>query len=751
MRTAMWPVLLLGLLVADGITAQQRWRPRSMRPRPSHHKMVFDTARSRLVLVTGTATSCNPLPTPFVQTWEWDGLDWSLRRVTNGPAVRFEHSVAYDMRRGRLVMFGGHDGSGARFGDTWEWDGARWARQRPNNAPTPRSGAAMAYDAARGRVVLFGGRVDWSTALRDTWEWDGDDWRQIFAEVAPQRRSRHAMVYDANRQRVVLFGGARGGSQAPLGDTWEWDGTDWRSRGVAVNPPARHEHALVYDPTRGVTLLFGGGRPGQAYADTWEWDGNHWTQRSPPQQPSARQLHAMAFDGGRGRVVLFGGAFGGQLLEDTWEWDGLTWRQDAGTPPPPPRTFAAMVEDGPGSILMFGGFRTGGALGDGWSWDGVRWRPTSPSVRPLPRGAAALAKSVSGSGALLFGGAERDGFGALVLGDTWSWSGAAWTNLRPTVAPPPRARHAMVLDPARGRIVLFGGLGAAGNVRADTWEWDGSAWTRITPMNSPVARAGHALAYDARRRRVVLFGGDTVPLGLGGVLSDTWEWDGVDWVELQPAASPPARGGHAMVFDDLRQRVVVYGGAASSFLPLGDTWEWDGTTWTQGTFVLAPSGREGAAMAYDQSRQQSLLFGGLCGNTWSHGQMVLAAAENSGAGCAGGAATPATLTWFGLPELGNGSFAVDVVGAAPTVPMAFTWSAGRGSVPFAGCTLWLDPTQLLAVPAQTNGGGFASFPAPMPETAGLSGALFYAQAVLLDTAAPSGLALSNGLRFSVGY
>jgi len=33
--------------------------------------------------------------------------------------------MAYDARRRRIVLFGGHDGDNV-FGDVWEWDGVRW-------------------------------------------------------------------------------------------------------------------------------------------------------------------------------------------------------------------------------------------------------------------------------------------------------------------------------------------------------------------------------------------------------------------------------------------------------------------------------------------------------------------------------------------------------------------------------------------------------------------------------------------------
>lgn len=63
----------------------------------------------------------------------------------------------------------------------------------------------MAYDSLRGRVVLFGGAIT-NGALGDTWEWDGTDWTQM-ATSGPSRRYGHALAYDSRRQRVVLFGG----------------------------------------------------------------------------------------------------------------------------------------------------------------------------------------------------------------------------------------------------------------------------------------------------------------------------------------------------------------------------------------------------------------------------------------------------------------------------------------------------------------------------------------------------------------
>ena len=82
----------------------------------------------------------------------------------------------------------------------------------------PRRDHAMAYDAARQRVVLFGGNNNPTNYLGDTWEWNGTNWTQLAPATSPTGRVSHAMAYDAARQRVVLLGGSNGGSV--VSDAW---------------------------------------------------------------------------------------------------------------------------------------------------------------------------------------------------------------------------------------------------------------------------------------------------------------------------------------------------------------------------------------------------------------------------------------------------------------------------------------------------------------------------------------------------
>ncbi len=69
-------------------------------------------------------------------------------------------------------------------------------------------------------------------------------------------------------------------------------------------------------------------------------------------------------------------------------------------------------------------------------------------------------------------------------------------------------------DGRRGRLILFGGSGAA-----NAWEFDGFDWMQRLPAVSPPAR-GHVMAYDSARQRIMLFGG----LGADGRMNDTWEY-----------------------------------------------------------------------------------------------------------------------------------------------------------------------------------------------------------------------------------
>jgi hypothetical protein len=203
-------------------------------------------------------------------------------------------------------------------------------------------------------------------------------------------------------------------------------------------------------------------------------------------------------------------------------------------------------------------------------------------------------------------------------GDTWTWSGTAWTKSTAT-GPAARYLHAMAYDSTRQRTVMFGGADAT-STYSDTWEWDGSSWTQKN-VTGPAARQGLAMAFDALHNQIVVFGGAN---GSGSLLGDTWTYNGSAWTQQSPAASPTARQGHAMAWDSSRNLIVLFGGADASGVE-SDTWEWDGTNWTMTTGTTPPSARQGHSMAFDPVTATVLLFGGrdvsstALQDTWTYG------------------------------------------------------------------------------------------------------------------------------------
>src|SRR5262249_25519556 len=125
----------------------------------------------------------------------------------------------------------------------------------------------------------------------------------------------------------------------------------------------------------------------------------------------------------------------------------------------------------------------------------------------------------------------------LVAADLWSWNGTTWSVVG-TPVPPPRNGAPLAYDAARQRVVRFGGEDTILAPTNETWEWDGFRWTQRTPALAPGARSRAALAYDSTRQRVVLFGGLIPSTSL--VSDETWEWDGVSWLQRSPATRPPA-------------------------------------------------------------------------------------------------------------------------------------------------------------------------------------------------------------------
>lgn len=165
---------------------------------------------------------------------------------------------------------------------------------------------------------------------------------------------------------------------------------------------------------------------------------------------------------------------------------------------------------------------------------------------------------------------------------------------------------AMVYDESRGRVVLFGGRSDGGLLLNDTWEFDRVEWKQID-VKGPPPRMEHEMIYDSLQKRIILFGG-----WAGEYLGDMWEWNGVEWNQIQIEEGPRGRSKFAIAYDTVRHKVVLFGGETSSGVS-DETWEWHGTQWEKiehSPGQLRPSARSGHLMCFDRRREKTILFGG---------------------------------------------------------------------------------------------------------------------------------------------
>jgi cysteine-rich repeat protein len=191
---------------------------------------------------------------------------------------------------------------------------------------------------------------------------------------------------------------------------------------------------------------------------------------------------------------------------------------------------------------------------------------------------------------------------------------------RRALHPPARTHAAMAYDPVRDRVVMFSGDEFISAVKySDTWEWDGVSWVEVDGP-APAARIESAMAFDGTG--VLLYGGD--------VFTDTWRFDGASWTQLA-VTGPTAHRDHSMAYDSRRKRIVLFGGATAAGGTLDETWEWDGTAWSKIATATKPPGRWKPMLAYDPVHGVIVLAGGenqdgggagtcdpQCGDTWTY-------------------------------------------------------------------------------------------------------------------------------------
>src|ERR1700730_9178147 len=123
-------------------------------------------------------------------------------------------------------------------------------------------------------------------------------------------------------------------------------------------------------------------------------------------------------------------------------------------------------------------------------------------------------------------------------------------------------------------LLLVGGLLLTGRGQGSAAAPAAPHWSQLRPDGAlPAARDGHWMTYDSSTKTVVLFGGKGAR---SQYFNDLWTYTlhTDTWHELKPVGHlPPARFGHAIVYDAGAKEVLVFGGVvATTNRPADDLW-----------------------------------------------------------------------------------------------------------------------------------------------------------------------------------
>ena len=282
-----------------------------------------------------------------------------------------------------------------------------------------------------------------------------------------------------------------------------------------------------------------------------------------------------------------------------------SWSQLFPAISPTARSYLAMTYDAAShKVVMFGGY-DGGYLNDTWTFDGTTWTRVNTPTAPPGRANAQMAYDRLTHKVVLFGGYD----GRHYLGDTWLWDGRAstWTQAFPTHSPRAVTGPMVFPDPNDDHVDEFGGFDGA-FYQASMWQWNGFDWILLNPAMVPYARSSAAVGVNTFANQVVMFG------GLGDVNpNNTWTYDGTTWTMQSPPTQPPLVYASSAIFDPNLRATVLFGGGSGG-VDQNSTWGWTGFNWRQLVPTQSPGVREGAGIAYDVALGHAIIFGGQDGN-----------------------------------------------------------------------------------------------------------------------------------------
>jgi len=414
-----------------------------------------------------------------------------------------------------------------------------------------------------------------------------------------------ATAKSCGEQGWLLFGGSDG--TKTYDETWIFVDNEWSKIEAAggVHPTACTDASLEYLPSRSVWILFGGrDEAGKALGQTWEFDGKQWKDLNVS-SPNARWGAAMAYQSSLDRLVLYGGTTRySPEFEDTWVFKASegSWEQlPAKGKGPGPRAFAALAECGDRSSMLLYGGRGGFPLE---SADAKTWALTS--------GAWSQSKYFEGprdsKPVLLGGGSDLPQVLVANYFDTVGMAftlmttsrGTGWGRMTENSLSYADGR-AFCADGYYSRLLAYGGWSSKGCMYT-TWQLirhtdDGlgnpveepyvPGFLRMKTSRDPQFVAGHLLAFDEKRGRAVSYGGhldSKMPAIRLEPAVESWEFDGTEWNYFNAHAGSFLVDDRHLYYDNKRQQVMLIQWDPELEAKPGEKryalYGWDGKAWS---------------------------------------------------------------------------------------------------------------------------------------------------------------------------
>jgi hypothetical protein len=264
--------------------------------------------------------------------WCYDGAvydlatnSWSPMTLTNVPFPRASHYGLWDGEN--MIVWGGNDGGDRYDEGVYNLASNTWTQPNTTNAPPARYYHTAVWDTVRGKLIVWGG-TNGSTSFNNGGIYDPltNTWEQMPLAGAPGAMAEHTAIWTG--QKMILWGTAGGKIYDPATKTWSAMST--------VNEPVRtYRHTALWTNSKmiiwgGTTDSFGSGsrRRGVNTGSYYDPSTDQWTKISTVNAPSVRWGQCAAWTGKE--MMVYGGydynsGYSGFTDGAIWTFSSNTW------------------------------------------------------------------------------------------------------------------------------------------------------------------------------------------------------------------------------------------------------------------------------------------------------------------------------------------------------------------------------------------------------------------------------------------